>query len=122
MKEEFDFKKTGKRMPYTVPDNFFAEMEENVWQEVSRQEPAASPKRKFTYIRMAIKSVAAVAAVVALFFLFNTGLSDDATGELSDVELAFANLSTEDQAYLLEVYQDDIFMDEQMDEETVIDE
>ena len=30
----------------------------------------------------------------------------------ADVEQAFANLSLEDQAYMLEIYQDDIFMNE----------
>lgn len=36
MKADFDFDKVGKRMPYTVPDDFFTEMENNIWKEVKK--------------------------------------------------------------------------------------
>ena len=32
MEKGFDFNKIGKRMPYQVPDGFFDQLEENVWQ------------------------------------------------------------------------------------------
>ena len=34
MNKDFDFDKVGKRMPYQVPDSFFAQLESNVMQEV----------------------------------------------------------------------------------------
>lgn len=111
MKANFDLEKTGKRIPYTVPDGFFNEMEDNIWEEVSK-EPTTSTRRKFPYMRVGIRTVTAIAAMVALLIVFNTHYQKNHAGSISNVELAFSELSNEDQTYLLEVYQDDIFINE----------
>ena len=54
----------------------------------------------------------AVAASIALLFVFHPFSPKEETGSFSHVEQAFANLSQEDQAYMLAVYQEDIFMNE----------
>jgi hypothetical protein len=115
MEQNYDFSKIGKQMPYTVPDNFFDELEENVMKEVKVQ-PA---KKKATVIRMAIRTALAVAACLALFLIVKKNLpqgSDTSTDDFENVELAFNNLSTEDQAYLLEVYQEEQFMDNEFND------
>ena len=70
MEENNEFISVGKKMPYTVPDGFFDQLEEQVMNEV-KAEPAKEKK--------------------------------SGKGK----ELAFNNLSTEDQDYLLEVYQEE---------------
>ena len=30
MKKDFDFDRVGKRLPYTVPDDFFAKLEDDI--------------------------------------------------------------------------------------------
>lgn len=111
MEANFDFNKTGKRMPYTVPDGFFDEMEENILKEVNK-EPVVHIERKPAYLRVVLRSIAATAAVVALFLVFNMDFAKSHTAGFPDVEQAFNKLSHEDQSYLLEVYECDIFINE----------
>lgn len=119
MKQEFDFDKIGKQMPYNVPENFFVQLEENVMKEVGQTIEAESgsrqPKAKsFKLTANIIRAAIAAAAGLALFFIVQKSLPNEepaATDDFNNVELAFNNLSTEDQDYLMEVYQDDLFMD-----------
>ena len=116
MEQNFDFSKIGKQMPYTVPDNFFDELEKNVMNEVKAQ---PVKKNKAKTIRMVIRTALAVAACLALFLIVKKTLpqdSDNAIDDFDNVELAFNNLSTEDQDYLLEVYQEELFMNNDLNE------
>ena len=116
MEQNYDFSKIGKQMPYTVPDDFFEKLEENVMKEVKAQ-PAKKNKAKT--IRMAIRAALAVAACLALFLIVKKNLpqgNGTITDDFDNVELAFNNLSTEDQDYLLEVYQEEQFMDNDLND------
>lgn len=113
MAQEFDFNSVGKRMPYTVPEGFFEELEQNVRQKLNWQDNAAAPVKssKHRVARLWPAGLAAAAAVV-LAFVF----TDKTAGtDFADVEQAFCNLNADDQAYVLSVYQDDIFMTQQTD-------
>lgn len=111
MKRDFDFNKVGKRMPYTVPDNFFTEMEDNVYLELNAQPPVKT-RRHRTFMRMAITALTTAAATVALVLILDNGSHAVHTTDFAEVEQAFGNLGAEDQVYLFSVYQDDIFMNE----------
>jgi flagellar basal body-associated protein FliL len=107
MEQNYDFNSVGKKMPYTVPDGFFDQLEEQVMNEV-KAEPAQ--KKSAKTIRIAIRTLLAVAACIALFLVVKKALpqgDDTITDDFTSVELAFNNLSTEDQDYLLEVYQEE---------------
>ena len=107
MEQNYDFNNIGKKMPYTVPDGFFDQLEEQVMNEV-KAEPAQ--KKSAKTIRIAIRTLLAVAACIALFLIVKKTLPQDSDATIDDftsVELAFNNLSTEDQDYLLEVYQEE---------------
>ena len=110
MEKGFDFDRIGKRMPYKTPGNFLDEMEANVWREVQHELPKA-PGRKTLRLRVFAGAMAA-AASIALLFVFHPFSPTEETDSFSDVEQAFANLSQEDQAYMLAVYQEDIFMND----------
>ena len=115
MEQNYDFSKIGKQMPYTVPDGFFDQLEENVMNEVKAQ-PA---RKKATVLRMAIRAAIAIAACIALFLVVKKVLpqdNDTITDDFENVELAFNNLSTEDQDYLLEVYQDELFLENDLND------
>ena len=115
MEQNYDFSKIGKQMPYTVPDGFFDKLEENVMNEVKAQ-PA---RKKATALRMAIRAAIAVAACIALFLVVKKVLpqgQDAVTDDFENVELAFNNLSTEDQDYLLEVYQEELFLENDLND------
>ena len=108
MDKQFDFEQVGKRMPYNVPDGFFDQLEENV---MAKTHPHSW--RGWGWASLA------AAAAVALFFVVTKNMPNDTTTPedgFANVELAYNNLSTEDQEYLMEVYEEDVFMiNEEMD-------
>ena len=111
MEQNYDFSRIGKQMPYTVPDGFFDKLEEDVMNEVKAQ---SAKTKKATVIRMAIRAAIAVAACIALFLVVKKVLpqgDNTVTDDFDSVELAFNNLSTDDQDYLLEVYQEELILD-----------
>jgi len=110
MEQNFDFNSVGKKMPYTLPDGFFDQLEENVMNEVKAEPAKENKSGKAKTIRIAIRTLLAVAACIALFLVVKKALpqgDDTITDDFTSVELAFNNLSTEDQDYLLEVYQEE---------------
>ena len=118
---KFDFDQVGKRMPYSTPEGFFKEMEANILEQVKNDKPAPvriQPKKRS--LRKVIWTAAiAVAASVAVLLVLNidfaaphSSLPSQADNEMLAVDQAFAQLSSADQAYLLNVYQEDVFLDE----------
>lgn len=114
MTNDFDFNRVGKRMPYTVPDGFFNKMEDDVWEEIGNEpihiEPKPAKRRPLLRIvAIAATAAAAAAAAVVIAFLPTRTSSPD----FADVEQAFCNLDADDQAYMLSVYQEDIFINQE---------
>ena len=106
MEKTFDFEQVGKRMPYDVPNDFFDKFEENMMVEVKS-------RRSKKPLRIALRSVLAVAAAIALFFVMQPLLPKGNVDDFESVELAFNNLSTDDQDFLIQVYEDeDILMND----------
>lgn len=120
MKQTFDFKQIGKRMPYRVPNGFFQEMERNVLDAVAEKaaerKPAMTERKplqakRFVFTRLA-KYVAAVAASVVVLLAVNVKFFHTAAPtDMQDVEAAFDQLSLSDQECLVELYQEDVFLD-----------
>ncbi len=121
MDKKFNFEQVGKRMPYNVPDGFFDQLEQNVMAEVTADDTVTEkPRVKARTVKMTFRTLLAAAAAVALFFVVTKNLPSDTTtteDSFANVELAYNNLSTEDQEYLMEVYEEDVFMieNEEMD-------
>ena len=117
--EKFDFGKVGKRMPYSTPDDFFKDMEANILEQVKDDKPKPvriQPKKRPL---MKVIWAAAVAASVAVLLVLHidfaaphSSLPSQADNEMQAVDQAFAQLSSADQAYLLDVYQEDVFLDD----------
>ena len=137
---KFDFKQVGKRMPYTTPDGFFKDMEKNILEAVKDDTPQAvkirpqaadvqpqaamiQPKKRPVF-KMIWAAAIAVAASVAVLLVLNIDFAaadsslasshssqpSQAKSDLEQVDQAFAQLSEADQAYLLDVYQEDAFL------------
>ena len=102
--KQFDFEQVGKRMPYSVPDGFFDKLEENVMEGLSPN-PRPTPLSRWRGTGMRL--LLAIAAAIALFFVVQPMFTKSSTGDFESVELAFNNLSTEDQDFLLQVYEED---------------
>ena len=119
--EKFDFGKVGKRMPYSTPEGFFKDMEANILEQVKddKPKPVRIQPKKRPLMKVIWSAAMAVAASVAVLLVLNidfaaphSSLPSQADNEMQAVDQAFAQLSSADQAYLLNVYQEDVFLDE----------
>lgn len=119
MEQGYDFERVGKRMPYRVPDGFFESFEDDVMQAVATDTATpARPKSRFTRWLTRGAAAAAITGVVALGG-YKLAFKAEANDSFVLVEKAFDNLSEEDQEFLLEVYQEDCFIDEEEPEEEI---
>ena len=118
---KFNFDQVGKRMPYSTPEGFFKEMEANILEQVKddKPKPVRIQPKKRPLIRGIWAAAMAVAASVAVLLILNidfaaphSSLPSQADNGIQAVDQAFAQLSSADQAYLLNVYQEDVFLDE----------
>lgn len=132
MSKDFDFNRVGKRLPYTAPEGFLNNMEEQVLErikdemkpfafvpmflqettveQVKGKEKPSKPKRNNSLVYSIFGGL--VAASVALLLVFNMQGNHQKADDFEVLEQAFSNLSSADQNYLLTVYQDDLFMNE----------
>lgn len=117
--EKFDFDKVGKRMPYSTPEDFFKDMETNILEAVKNDtpKPVKIKHKKRPLMRVMWTAMLAVAASVAALLVLHIDFSaphpshpSQTEQELQAVDQAFAQLSAADQAYLLDVYQEDVFL------------
>lgn len=118
---KFNFDQVGKRMPYSTPEGFFKEMEANILEQVKndKTQPVRIQPKKQSLRKVIWTAAIAVAASVAVLLVLNidfaaphSSLPSQADNEMQAVDQAFAQLSSADQAYLLNVYQEDVFLDE----------
>ncbi len=120
------------KMPYTTPEGFFDELEDRIWKEVKGDftanesaanrvgtagtaktaEPAKTARRRTSHFRLVIGMVSAIAASFALVFFLHTKSVQQDNYTISDVDQAFSQLSADDQAFMLSVYEQDVFINE----------
>ena len=123
MNKEFDFDHIGKRMPYTTPNEFFDQLEDDIWKEMKddfkngkegNAAAAETPQvgRKSAKLHIFMRSAIAVAASIAVLFVIGINFSKSDETSINDVDQAFSQLTTDDQTYLLNVYQEDVFINE----------
>lgn len=121
--------KLNKRLPYSVPDGFFDVMEANVMAKIKADAEAGTSVgddkadtqmrdkqycKTTTHTRTISLSLLAMAASLLLLFTIlskNTKTAQQ-TNDLESIDKAFSQLSTDDQTFLMEVYDDDMFLDD----------
>lgn len=107
--EKFDFGNIGKRMPYTMPPDTFDEMEANVFARMKEDKRSTTLHR---FIRWgSVSAIAAAASVALLLTIKPARMTQDE--QLSLIDMAYANLSEEDQDFLMETYQEDVFINQE---------
>lgn len=107
MTNQFDLNRVGKRMPYKLPPNTFSQIEANVMATIQQEKPDRKHKG---WLRWTSFAATAAAASVALALLLRPLHTDTQEELLLQVDKAYANLSEADQALLLEMDEDDLFM------------
>lgn len=130
MKDNFDFDKIGRRMPYKAPAGYLDNLEANVLSRLNlpekpvrliTSEKQARRRSRMSFRRMIIpvSGVLAAASVAAVVFFHAEEQPARPVApkfepvKIEQVDKAFSNLDDTDREYLLTVYQNDVFMDEQ---------
>ena len=119
--------KLNKRLPYSVPDGFFDVMEANVMAKIKAdaginvggdkadtQMRDKQYRKTTTHTRTISLSILAMAASLLLFFTIFSQSTKTAqqTNGMESIDKAFSQLNTDDQAFLMEIYDDDMFLDD----------
>ncbi|MDY5491440.1 MAG: hypothetical protein SPF96_03395 [Prevotella sp.] len=119
--------KLNKRLPYSVPDGFFDVMEDNVMAKIKAdaginvggdkadtQMRDKQYRKTTTHTRTISLSILAMAASLMLLFTIFSQSTKTAqqTNGMESIDMAFSQLNTDDQAFLMEIYDDDMFLDD----------
>ena len=115
---KFSFDQVGKRMPNSTPEGFLKDMESNILEQVKddKPKPVRIEPKKRPLMKVIWTAAIAVAASVAVLLVLNIDFSASSSqpsqvnNGIQEVDQAFAQLSSVDQAYLLSVYQEDVFL------------
>ena len=119
--------KLNKRLPYSVPDGFFDVMEANVMAKIKadagtsvEDDKADTQMRDKQYRKtmrrtrtISLSLLAMAASLLLLFTIFpKSAKTTQQTNDMESIDKAFSQLSTDDQTFLMEVYDDDMFLDD----------
>lgn len=119
--------KLNKRLPYSVPDGFFDVMEANVMAKIKADaginvggDKADTQMRDKQYRKttkhtrtISLSILAMAASLLLLFTIFSQSTKTvQQTNGMESIDKAFSQLNTDDQAFLMEIYDDDMFMDD----------
>lgn len=119
--------KLNKRLPYSVPDGFFDVMEANVMAKIKADaginvggDKADSQMRDKQYRKttthtrtISLSILAMAASLLLLFTIFSQSTKTvQQTNGMESIDKAFSQLNTDDQAFLMEIYDDDMFLDD----------
>lgn len=121
--------KLNKRLPYSVPDGFFDVMEANVMAKIKADAEAGTSvgddkadtqmwnkRYRKTIKRTRTISLSFLAMAASLLLLFTilpkSTKTAQQTNDMESIDKAFSQLSTDDQTFLMEVYDDDMFLDD----------
>ena len=119
--------KLNKRLPYSVPDGFFDVMEDNVMAKIKAdaginvggdkadtQMRDKQYRKTTTHTRTISLSILAMAAsLLLLFTIFSQSTKTvQQTNGMESIDKAFSQLNADDQAFLMEIYDDDMFLDD----------
>lgn len=119
--------KLNKRLPYSVPDGFFDVMEDNVMAKIKAdaginvggdkadtQMRDKQYRKTTTHTRTISLSILAMAAsLMLLFTIFSQSTKTvQQTNGMESIDMAFSQLNADDQAFLMEIYDDDMFLDD----------
>lgn len=119
--------KLNKRLPYSVPDGFFDVMEANVMAKIKADaginvggDKADTQMRDKQYRKttkhtrtISLSILAMAASLLLLFTIFSQSTKTvQQTNGMESIDKAFSQLNADDQAFLMEIYDDDMLLDD----------
>ena len=110
MQQSFNFDRIGKQMPYSVPEDFFSNLETSLCQ-AAVNETSATPAPMRRSWKWMMRTTLSAAAMVAVILSLTMVFPRSAEPEGLSVEQAFSNLSTTDQDYIIDTFRNDMIID-----------
>lgn len=113
MYTETEFVNIGKRMPFTVPDGYMEQLQADILRNVRADKPRLGVWQRFRR-SFGAASVACLLLLIVGFVAMNLpgGARLDRGVSLDDIEDCFARLSPDDQATYLDLYANDIVLNQ----------
>lgn len=118
MEQTYNFNQVGKKMPFSMPEGFFDQMQATVLAEVEKEE-RAKRQHKVMFRRIFV-AVASMAACICLAFVIGgtmdkasvpgTPSQSHAAASVASVDKAYDNLSSEEQQDLNATYANDVYL------------
>lgn len=103
----FDLDKATRQTPYTVPEGFFESLEKEILSRTCDAPSQPAKQRKLRQLPRFIRVGLSAAAAIAVAAAIGIGVYNTAPTEQLTTDQAFAALSSNDQDYLLDCYDND---------------
>lgn len=110
----FDLDNATRRTPYRVPEGFFTSLEERIISATVEAPAATAPVRTTKAPRLWRSITSAAAAIIAATAIGFGVYTSTHQSETLNVDQAFANLSTADQQFLLDTYDNERMLEAYM--------
>lgn len=116
MNQDYNFERVGKKMPFTMPDDFFDKVQANVLAEVAKEEKMKQAKHHKAKVVRLFLAVASMAACVCFAVLVGRSVMGTDTkaqhpvASVASVDKAYENLSADEQQELNATYANDVYL------------
>lgn len=118
MDREYNLDRVGKKMPFSMPEDFFDKMQANVLAQVAKEEQQKKKHPRKAMVRRIWLAAASVAAAVSVVLLIGNGVSVDSSASqevtlvasMAPVDKAYDQLSTEEQQEVYATYANDVLL------------
>lgn len=116
MNQDYSFERVGKKMPFSMPDDFFDKMQANVLAEVAKEEKMKQAKRhKAKIVRLFLAAASMAACVCIAVLVGRSVMGADAkmqhpAASVASVDKAYENLSADEQQELNATYANDVYL------------
>lgn len=117
MDREYNLDRVGKKMPFTMPEDFFGKVQANVLAQVALEEQKKKKHPRKAMMRRIWQAAASVAASVSMLLLIGNAVGDNDSSQevkpvasMAPVDKAYDQLSAEEQQEVYATYANDVLL------------
>lgn len=117
MDREYNLDRVGKKMPFTMPEDFFDKVQANVLAQVALEEQKKKKHPRKAMMRRIWLAAASVAASVSMLLLIGNAVGDNDSSQkvktvasMAPVDKAYDQLSAEEQQEVYATYANDVLL------------
>ena len=112
MDKEYNLDRVGKKMPFSMPEDFFDKMQANVLAQVAKEEQQKKKHPRKAMVRSIWLAAASVAVLIGNGVSVDSSASQEVTpvASMAPVDKAYDQLSTEEQQEVYATYANDVLL------------